>query len=71
MYFHYTRFGQLSSFYLKLINGNIGINVAKLKMKEFKNKIDRLKIKKGKKRSYKTSKKKILENAKGLYNRLN
>ena len=35
--------------YLKLINGSIGINVAKLIMKEFQNDIDRLKKKKAKK----------------------
>ena len=52
-YFDFTRFGLLSSFYLKLINGNIGINVAKLNMKEFKNEIDRLKRKKAKKTTYK------------------
>ena len=32
--------------YLKLINGSIGINVAKLIMKEFQNDIDRLKKRK-------------------------
>ena len=42
-YFDFTRFGPLSSFYLKLINATIGINVAKLNMKDFKNEIDRLK----------------------------
>ena len=45
----FTRFGPLSSFYLKLINGNIGINVAKLNMKKFKNDIDKIKRKKAKK----------------------
>ena len=43
--------------YLKLINGSIGINVAKLIMKEFQNDIDRLKKKKAKKQSYKINKK--------------
>ena len=52
-YFDFARFGLLSSFYLKLINENIGINVAKLNMKEFKNEIDRLKRKKAKKTTYK------------------
>ena len=42
-YFDFTRFGPLSSFYLKLINATIGINVAKLNMKDFKNETDRLK----------------------------
>ena len=41
-YFDFTRFGPLSNFYLKLINANIGINVAKLNMKEFKKEINRL-----------------------------
>ena len=44
-YFDFTKFGPLSSFYLKLIKENIGINVAKSK-----NEIDRLKIKKAKKK---------------------
>ena len=35
-FFDFARFGLLSSFYLKLVNGSIGINVAKLKLKEFK-----------------------------------
>ena len=39
-YFDFTGFGTLSSFYLKLINGSIGINDAKLNMNEFKNEID-------------------------------
>ena len=42
-YFDFTRFGPLSSFYLKLINGNISINAAKLSIKELKNEIDSLK----------------------------
>ena len=42
-YFDFTRFGPLPSFYLKLINGNIDINVAKLKLKELKNEINILK----------------------------
>ena len=42
-YFDFTRFGPLPSFYLKLINGKIDINVAKLKLKELKNEINILK----------------------------
>ena len=42
-YFDFTRFGALPSFYLKLINGKIDINVAKLKLKELKNEINILK----------------------------
>ena len=42
-YFDFTRFGLLSSFYLKLINGNISINAAKLSIKKLKNEIDSLK----------------------------
>ena len=73
-YFDFTKFGPLSSFYLKLVNGNMGVNVAKLSMNEFINEIDRLKKKKKKKAnkpSYKTNKKDVLENAEALYNRLN
>ena len=46
--FDFTKFGPLSSFYLKFVNGNIGNNVAKLSMNEFKNEIDRLKKKESK-----------------------
>ena len=35
-YFDFTRFGPLSSFYLKLINGDISINAAKLSIKNLK-----------------------------------
>ena len=56
-YFYFARFGPLSDFYLKLINGSIAINVAKLNMKEFKNQIDGLKRNKAKKRPYKTNEK--------------
>ena len=70
-YFDFTRFGPLSSFYLKLINGSTGINVAKLKLKELKNDINSLKRKKVKNQLYKTNKKDALENAEALYNRLN
>ena len=47
-YFNFTRFGLLSSFYLKLINGNIGISAAKLNMEEFRDEIKRLDNKKAK-----------------------
>ena len=70
-YFDFTRFGPLSSFYLKLINGSTGINVAKLKLKELKNDINSLKRKKAKNQLYKTNKKDALENAEALYNGLN
>ena len=70
-YFDFTKFGQVSSFYLKLVNGNIGVNVAKLSMNEFKNEIDRRKKKKAKKSSYKINKKDVLENAEALYSGLN
>ena len=70
-YFDSARFGMLSSFYLKLINGSISINAAKLKLKEFKNEIHSLKGKKAKIHSYKTNKKDPLENAEALYNGLN
>ena len=70
-YFDFTRFGPLSSFYLKLINGSTGINVAKLKLKELQNDINSLKRKKVKNQLYKTNKKDALENAEALYNGLN
>ena len=70
-YFDFTRFGALSSAYLKLVNGNVGINVVKLKLKEFKNEIDSLEGKKAKKQSYKINKKDTLGNAETLYNGLN
>ena len=43
-------------FVLKLVNGSIGINFVKLKLKEFKNEIDSLKRNKAKKQSYKINK---------------
>ena len=54
-----------------MINENIGINVAKLSINEFKADIDKLKRNQAKKRSYKTNKRDVLENAKTLYNILN
>ena len=54
--FDFTKFGPLFSFYIKLINGSIGINTAKLKLKEFKSEIDSLKRKKAKKQLYKENK---------------
>ena len=55
-YFDLTEFGPLSSFYLKLINGSLGINIVKLKLKGFKIEIDSLKRKKAKKQSYRAKK---------------
>ena len=69
-YFNFNRFGSLSSFYLKLVNGNIGIGVVKLNTKEFRNEIDKLERKKAKKQSYKANKKEVLGNAETLYDRL-
>ena len=69
-YFDFNRFGPLFSFCLKLINGNIGISVAKLNMKEFRDEIDGLKGKKTKKEPYKTNKKEVLKNAEALYDGL-
>ena len=48
-YFGFAKFGSLSSFYLRLMNSRIGVDLAKLKMKEFKDQIDRLVKKKAKK----------------------
>ena len=70
-YFDFTKFWPLSSFYLKLVNRNIGVNVVKLNMNEFKNETYRLKKKTAKKPSYKTNKKDVLENTEALYNGLN
>ena len=69
MNFNFTRFGPLSS-YLKLRNENIGINVAKLNMKEFTNKMDRLK-KKESKETVIWNKQDVSENAEAFYNGLN
>ena len=46
------------------------MNVAKLKLKEFKNEMDILKRKKAKKQSYKANRTDVLENAETLYNGL-
>ena len=54
-YFDFARFGSLSSFYLRLMNGRYGINLAKLSMKEFKDQIDRIVKKKAKKPAYKNT----------------
>ena len=59
-YFDFNRFGPLSSFYLRLMNGNIGNNAAKLSIEEFGNEIYMLKNKKAKKELYKRNKKKCL-----------
>ena len=48
-YFDFTRFGTLSSFYLKLINGDISINAAKLSIKNLKTRQIGLKKRKQKK----------------------
>ena len=45
-YFDFIKFGPLSSFYLKLMNGDIGIDVVKLNIEEFKKEIDTLEKKK-------------------------
>ena len=70
VYFDFNKFGPLSSFYLKFVNRNIGISVAKLNMKEFKDKINRLKKKKAKKQPYKINKKEVLDNSEALYDGL-
>ena len=56
MHCDFSRFGPLSSLYLKLVNGNIGVGVAKLNMKEFRDEIKRLKDKKKKRDPYKKNK---------------
>ena len=48
-YFDFNRFGPLSSVYLKLVNGSIGINILKLRLQEFQDEIDKLINKKTKK----------------------
>ena len=48
-YFDFTNYGPLSSLYLKLISGDIGISLVKLNMKEFKKEINRLEKRKQKK----------------------
>ena len=47
-YFNFAEFGLISSFYLRLMNNKIGINLAKLNMKEFKYRIDEIFLKKQK-----------------------
>ena len=69
-YFDFNRFRPLSSVYLKLVNRGIGINVLKLRLKEFKDNIDKLINKKTKKEPYKRNKKDVLENANALYDRM-
>ena len=56
-YFDFNRFGPMSSFYLRLMNGSIGINATKLSIEEFRNEIYMLKNKKAKKEPYKRNKK--------------
>ena len=58
-YFKFAEFGSSSCFYLRLMNCNIGINLAKLNMKEFKDQIDRLVRKKTKKKQHKNNIKKM------------
>ena len=70
VYFDFNKFGPLSSFYLKFINRNIGISVAKLNMKKFKDEINRLKKKKSKKQPYKINKKEVLDNSEALHDGL-
>ena len=45
-YFDFNRFGPLSSVYLQLVNGDIRINVSKLRLQELQDEIDKLKIRK-------------------------
>ena len=70
-YFDFNRFGPLSSFYLRLMNGDIGIDVVKLNMEEFKKEIDRLEKRKQKQIPTKKNKEGVLKNANVLYNGLN
>ena len=60
-YFDSNRFGPLSSFYLRLMNGDIGIDVVKLNMEEFKKEIDRLEKKKTKTDPYKIKQRRCLK----------
>ena len=69
-YFEFTRFGPLSSAYLKVVNWSIGINVVKLKLKDFKNEVDSLKRKKARKQSYNINKIDTLEDVEVLHNGL-
>ena len=54
----FKKTGPLSSIYLKLINENIGINVVKLNIEEFKDEIDKLEKRKRRKNHTKEIKKK-------------
>ena len=67
MYFDFTKYEPLSSFYLKLMNRVIGLTVAKLNMKEFEYEIYMLKNKRTRKHQYKKDKEDVLKNAEALY----
>ena len=56
-YFNFAEFALISSFYLRLMNNKIGINLAKLNMNEFKYRTDELFKKKQKKQHTKNIKK--------------
>lgn len=67
VFFDFNRSGPLSCFYLRLMNRNISINNAKVSLREFKNRMDRL-IKK--KTGTQKNNEDFMKNAKALYNGL-
>ena len=69
-YFDFNKSGPLSSVYLQLVNGDIGINVLKLRLQEFRDEIDKLIKKKTKKKPCKKNKKGVLENVYALHDRV-
>ena len=66
-YFDFTKFGPLSTFYLNVMNRDIGIDVVKLNIEEFKKEINMLEKKKTKKQPYKENKEHVLKNANAMY----
>ena len=66
-YFDFNKFGPPSIFYLRLMNRDIDIDVAKLNMEEFKKEINMLEKKKTKKEPYKKNKEGVLKNPNALY----
>ena len=67
VYFDFSKYGPLSSFCLKLIEGCTSLKNAKLILREFNVEMDRLKRKKTKKRSCKKNKENVLKNAEMLF----
>ena len=70
-HFDFNRFGPLSSFYLKLMNGDIGMDVVKLNMMSSKKRQIGQKKRKQKKKVLQKNTEDVLKNANALHNGLN